>query len=324
MGLADLVPSSLRRPLRGVWRAALAPLRGRMRPEHRDLAAQVPFAFATTPETLPARRIAVVCHLFHDDLADEFRATLDHLPAPTDIFLSTDDATKVPTIERAFTGWSKGNIDIRVLPNRGRDIAPKLVGFADIYADHDLILFVHTKKSLTSSLGNEWRTMLLATLSGSPAIVASILQIFDDHPNVGIVAPQHLPAIRGLLHWDGNFRAARLLARRMGLPLKRHRTLDFPSGSMFWARPAALKPLLDLKLTMEDFPAEQNQVRNTVQHAVERLFMLVAEHAGYRWIKVALRPIDDDRHATRPITDRATLAAFVADSQFDLLPRHRA
>lgn len=316
----------LRDPLRSVWRTVLAPIRGRMRAEEGDLAAQVPFAFAPPPQSsvAPASRIAVICHVFHDDLAQEFRTTIDNLPASSDILISTDSAAKIPTIERAFAGWDKGVVDIRVLPNRGRDIAPKLVGFADAYADHDLILFLHTKKSLTSSLGNTWRTMLLGTLCGSPAIVSSVLQIFERYPDIGIVMPQHFAPIRGLLHWDGNFRAAQALARRMGIPLKRYRLVDFPSGSMFWARPAALRPLLDLNLTFDDFPAENNQVRNTIQHAVERLFLLVTEHAGYRWVKIAALPSDGRCDTIRPIADRAALDTFIDASRLDLLPRARS
>lgn len=318
------IPTIFRAPLRSVWRTALAPIRGRMRAEESDLAAQVPFAFAPQSSVAPAPRIAVICHLFHDDLAQEFRTTIDNLPASSDILISTDSAAKIPAIERAFAGWARGVVDIRVLPNRGRDIAPKLVGFADAYADHDLILFLHTKKSLTSSLGNRWRTMLLDTLCGSPAIVSSVLQIFERHPDIGIVMPQHFAPIRGLLHWDGNFRAARSLARRMGIPLRRGRLVDFPSGSMFWARPAALRPLLELGLTFDDFPAETNQVRDTIQHAVERLFLLVAERAGYHWVKIARLPSDGRHDTIRPIADRDALDAFINVSRLDLLPRARS
>src|SRR3954465_15476273 len=98
------VPAILRGTLRSVWRTVLAPIRGRMRAEESDLAAQVPFAFAPSPQSsvAPAPRVAVICHLFHDDLAQEFRATIDNLPASSDILISTDSAAKLPAIERAF------------------------------------------------------------------------------------------------------------------------------------------------------------------------------------------------------------------------------
>ncbi|MDP1028791.1 rhamnan synthesis F family protein [Sphingomonas sp. KR1UV-12] len=322
MAVVDLLPRWLYNRLRSGWRTALAPIRGRIRAEERDLAAQVPFGFANAVDA-PVPRVAVVCHLFHADLAGACRAAIDNLPVPATLFLSTDSAAKVPAIARAFAGWPAERIEIRVLPNRGRDIAPKLVGFADVYADHDLILFLHTKKSLTAAIGDRWRSLLFASLCGSPTIVASILQVFRQHPDIGIVLPRHLPAIRGLLHWDGNFSTARSLARRMGFGIRRHHALDFPAGSMFWARPAALRPLLDLGLTLDDFPLEEDQVRGTVQHAIERLFLLAAEHAGYRWLKVAAPLPGDDDRTVRPIPDRTALDRFILDSRFPLLPQDR-
>jgi hypothetical protein len=56
---------------------------------------------------------------------------------------------------------------------------------------------------------------------------------------------------------------------------------------MFWARSAALKPLIDLRLTFEDFGPEQGQKDGTLAHAIERLFYFVCEHAGFRWIKIS-------------------------------------
>src|SRR5206468_8183486 len=63
--------------------------------------------------------------------------------------------------------------------------------------------------------------------------------------------------------------------------------LDFPSGSMFWARSPALRPLLDLGLATEDFEEEAGQIDGTLAHAIEHLYFHACEHAGYDWIKVA-------------------------------------
>ncbi|MCT8003877.1 rhamnan synthesis F family protein [Sphingomonas sanguinis] len=322
MPIANKLPAVVRRPLRYLWREALVPIRGRIRPAQDDVAAQIPFAYVRSDHPTSSKpRIAIICHLFHEDLAGQFRKAFDNLPAGTDLYLSTDSDAKVPVIRDAFRNWG-GHVDIRVLPNRGRDIGPKLVGFADVYSRYDLLLFIHSKKSLTSDLGNIWRDMLIRTLAGSPLNIASILEIFDRHPEIGLVAPQHFPNIRGLLHWDGNFRAAQALARRMGLSIKRRMMLDFPSGSMFWARPDALRPLLDLHLEFEDFPPEANQVRDTPQHAVERLFFLVAEHAGYGWLKVTEAGIEGETPSC-PIGSPATLDAFVSRSRIHLLGRAR-
>ena len=51
---------------------------------------------------------------------------------------------------------------------------------------------------------------------------------------------------------------------------------------MSWARSAALRPLLDLGLTFDDFPDEKSQTNGTMAHAIERLFLFVCERAGFK------------------------------------------
>ena len=41
-------------------------------------------------------------------------------------------------------------VDVQITPNRGRDIAPFLVTFADAIRSHEYVLHLHTKKSLYS------------------------------------------------------------------------------------------------------------------------------------------------------------------------------
>jgi lipopolysaccharide biosynthesis protein len=100
------------------------------------------------------------------------------------------------------------------------------------------------------------------------------------------VAPQHYFAVRNGVGWNDNLAGAQALATRMGLALEPDAPLEFPAGSMFWARSAALRPLLDLGLSVEDFEPEAGQEDATVAHAVERLYFHACEQAGYRWIKI--------------------------------------
>lgn len=160
--------------------------------------------------------------------------------------------------------------------------------FADVYDRYDLVLFLHSKKSAHYEFGDEWRRYLTHSLAGSPAIVNSIMEIFDRCPTIGMVIPQHFGPLWATtrIEWGTNFRTARRLAWRMDIDLRAEGFLDMPSGSMFWARPAALRPLIDLHLDFQDFPVEPCRVDGTLAHAIERLFLFGCEKAGYGWVKV--------------------------------------
>ncbi len=248
-----------------------------------DAAMAVPFGFAPEATKL---RVAAACHMFHPELAGEFYQALANIPGRLDVLLTTDREDKRAALAASFAGWDKGALDVRVVANRGRDIAPKLTECGDLYADHDVVLFLHTKRDSHFADGPGWRHYLLHSLAGSPAIAASILYAFGHDPRLGIVMAQHWAPLRGRLDWGGNFFIARGLARRMGIRLSPAHVLDFPSGSMFWARPAALRPLIDLHWRAEDFPQETGQRDSTPAHAIERLFLFACEAAGYRWAKV--------------------------------------
>ena len=285
-----------RRILRKAARVLRTPARDLpVRVAETDLSLAVPFAYSVA--NADEARIAVIVHLFHAEMADEFAAYLLHVGRHADVYVSTDDEAKRATIRAAFAGWPPGRVEIRIAPNRGRDIAPKFVTFADVYPRYDLVLCVHSKKTDFSPNGAGWREKLLRTLSGSAVTVASIRAMFALDPSLGLLFPQHHEPIREYVGWQSNFDNAARLAARMGIALDRRRTLDIASGSMFWARPAALRPLLDLKLALRDFPAETGQIDGTTAHAVERLLLFSCERAGFAWDKIA-DPLCYDRRAT--------------------------
>lgn len=243
------------------------------------------------------RPVGVFLHLFYSDLAPVFRARLEVLDVPHRIHISTDTAEKAAAIARHFP-----DADIRITPNRGRDVFAKLYGFPGAYRDHDIVLHLHGKKSPHAQALDQWLAHCLDALLPAPAETARILSLFQSVPALGIVAPLVFPTILGAAHWGDNREIAEELAIRMGLkaPLPDNAGLEFPAGSMFWARTEALRPLLDLDLQPEHFPAEKGQLDATTAHAIERLYGIACRAAGLRLIRVA--PTGSHMHKTHRIT----------------------
>lgn len=252
-----------------------------------DFALEVPFGF--TPSPAAKGPVAAIIHAFYPEIFPLILERLANIPCAVDLFLSTDTEEKRRALAEATRNWRKGTVEIRVTPNRGRDIAAKFFGFRDVYANYELFLHLHTKVSPHG--GKElarWCDYLLDHLLGSPEIVASILTLFDD-PKTGVVFPQHLFELRGILNWGYDYDLARGLMRRMGVDINKNMVLEFPSGSMFWGRSAAFRPLLDLDIGFEDFPEEGGHVDGTLAHAIERVLLMVAESKGFEWSKIARR-----------------------------------
>ena len=293
---AECSPELFRRTIRRLLAAMPAPTLsdppieakprfvGRLEEEDASLA--VPFGYPPSLLAAPPH-IAVICHLHHAELGAEVLSYLRNIPFTADLFVSTDTERKRCDLTALFASWKQGEVEVRMMPNRGRDIAPKLIGFRDVHDHYEFVLHLHSKRSLHADFLAPWRGYIYETLLGSTAIVRSAFEAFARLPRLGMLAPQHFEPTRRWLDWNGNFEIARALATRMGIALRPDAALDFPSGSMFWARSAALRPVLDLNLSFEDFPGEFGQQDHTPAHALERLYFHVCERAGYSWLKIA-------------------------------------
>jgi len=310
-----LTPAAARQMLKIALRAASTAkpgdrIEGIRRRAEIDYSMGVPFRFMSDAAAPADLRIVAACHMFHADLSPEFCSALAQIPGDLDVVISTDTTQKRDEIIQAFSGWNKGIVDVRITPNRGRDIGPKLLAYRDIYERYDVVLFVHSKRDSPLVDGPDWRRYLLHTLAGSGAIAGSILEAFHRDARLGIVMPQHTDLIRDRLDWGDNFIGARDLAKRIGVTLTPAHAIEFPSGSMFWARTAALRPLLDLGLQIEDFPEEGGQPDGTIAHVIERLVLFACEAAGYRWAKVCDPAETKHSSAVIPIDTPAALDAY--------------
>jgi len=241
--------------------------------------------------TCPKLNIGVHLHVHYPDLAAEIATHLAHIPVPFQLYVSTP-AEHAAEVRRALASLSKVRLNIQSFPNKGRDIAPFLAGFGSDLRQHDLICHIHTKASPHNAAKADWRSQLLNALLGSPASIAAIFQLFEQTPHLGLVFPEYHAALADQISWGTNFAAAKALADRMRVPLDPNAVVPFPAGSMFWARSAALEPLLALNLGFEDFPQESGQIDGTPAHAIERLFGEITLASGHSLLQIQRRGDD--------------------------------
>jgi len=238
----------------------------------------------------PPGDIGVFIHLFYDDLALEILERLANIPFPYRVYISTDTTAKRRSIETVAAALSiSSRTIVKVLPNRGWDIGPFLVGFADEIRQHDICLKLHAKRSMINGVefGAEWRRHLLTALVDHPVLVTRAVSGFIAHQDLGVMMPHHWCGVRDLITIGANFPAMDAMLARMDVTLRPGQEIEFPSGSMFWFRPQAIEPLLNLRLGWEDFEPSEEAMRDaTPAHAIERIVLFSASRSGLRWALV--------------------------------------
>ncbi|CAD5993322.1 rhamnan synthesis F family protein [Agreia sp. COWG] len=233
-------------------------------------------------------KVAAVAHIFYESMVDEMVDRFETLPDGFDLIITTSDETKKAAIEQSLA--ARGRIgDVRVVAsNAGRDISAFFVGCRDVIEndDYDLIVKLHSKKSLQDdyNVGTLFKRHLFENLLSSPGYTANVLHLFQQHASLGMVFP---PVIHmgypTLGHaWFGNRDMARRVAKRLGItvPFDQSTPLS-PYGSMFMARPAALRSITAAGYDYADFPDEEQYGDGSLSHVLERLASYAALNSGF-------------------------------------------
>jgi hypothetical protein len=228
-------------------------------------------------------RVAVHGHFHYPELLEDFISRLRLNRTPFDLLLTTTSEDRATTIRQTLTRLNVEGASVAVSPNRGRDIGPLLTGFSQQrLAAYDVIGHFHSKRSayMEASVGETWRSFLWEHLiGGKHAMMDVVMAAFAADATLGLVFPED----PHLNDWNEDRAIADDLAARMGLPERLPNHFDFPNGTMFWARPQALKPLMDLGIAWSDYPQEPVPMDGTLLHTLERMLTFSALHAGYRY-----------------------------------------
>lgn len=241
-------------------------------------------------QTLREHKIALFMHLYFDDLADQSLRYASAMPEFADIYITTNTEEKKKIFEEKFGVLHCHKLEIRVVPNRGRDVSSLLVSLRDVVPQYEIACFYHDKKSgqaKPGSIGDSFGYKCAENVLYNKNFVLRVLKAFIEHPRLGILAPpepNHGPYFNTLGHeWFDNYSITEELAHRLNInvPMSPEKAPVAPYGSVFWYRVKALSPLQDYPWTYEDFPEEPLPVDKTISHAIERIRPFAAQGAGY-------------------------------------------
>lgn len=234
------------------------------------------------------KKTALFMHIYDTSMLPTLRYYVNNLPERTHIHISTTSESKKTEILDAFA--NRKNIEVRVLPNIGRDVSALLVSFRDVVFNYDYICVTHDKKTShlkPECVGEGFAYMGYENILASKDFVESVFKAFDSDPFLGLLYapdPNHADFASHIgLEWGKNYDSTLALYQKLGLtvPIDRNHPPMAPFGSSFWCRTEALRALYNKNWTYEDFPKEPiNETDGLILQAIERIYPYTAQQAG--------------------------------------------
>ena len=120
-------------------------------------------------------------------------------------------------------------------------------------------------------------------LSNNAQRLSKIWALLQNH---ALVYPEKFQKIDvNNCRWGEHLERSRELSMRLGIPppnsdLTSEDFVEFPVGSMFWARADALAPLLNSTITYHEFEKERGKTDSTLSHIIERNLSHIALAQG--------------------------------------------
>ncbi len=233
-------------------------------------------------------KIAVQLHLYYVELLEEFVSYFKNIPYDFDVLVSIVDSKEKDRVKAQFEMIENvKQVYVEVVANRGRDVAPLLCVFGDKIMEYDYVCHIHSKKSLfTGREQSEWRKHLLDGLMGTSLTVKKHFYLLEKGEKVGLLYPETFPEMPYIGHtWLKNAGSRDELLERINVQVKSKDVyIDYPMGTMFWAKVDAIRPFFQAKLRVDEFPKEGGQKDGTIAHAFERCLPVVCQYQEYNYV----------------------------------------
>jgi lipopolysaccharide biosynthesis protein len=112
-------------------------------------------------------RTAVHAHFFYPGLFADFLKKIAVNKSKCDLFLTTNSNANARLLGRAAAHYSRGEVILKVVPNRGRDVGAMLTALSNELMSYEIIGHFHGKRSVhvpDPNIGERWREFLWQNL----------------------------------------------------------------------------------------------------------------------------------------------------------------
>lgn len=227
-------------------------------------------------------KIAFVVHVYYPELWPEIADRLLAMEHPVDLYVTTCAELEARVQGAVLTAFPAAKVC--VFPNVGMDILPFLSLVNQLAeSGYTAVCKLHTKKG-DGVLAAQWRTAMLDTLIGTPKSVQLVAQAFAADSLLQLAGPAEYFQSAQKLMLDNEPAVSDLYVGLRGQSGRVTVPGDwgFFAGTMFWSRPALLKPLAEMVLNapLVQFKPEAVKTDGQLVHAIERVFGLLPALCG--------------------------------------------
>lgn len=232
---------------------------------------------------------AVFAHIYYEDRVENCFEYLKQVPEKVHKYLTTSNPATYEYLEDKIRDLDE-TWNLKMVKNHGRDISALWVVDAPLLKKYKYVCYVHDKKT-SGQTGNilngdyyhynVWENCLKTT-----QYIKNVLYTLSTKKQLGFLSPP-FPIFfdyKGLLgyEWTICYEPTVALANDLGIKANIDSSKPpFAFSNTFWAKTDALLPLIDRKLQYDDFPGEPLPIDGSISHAIERIYIYVAQSQGY-------------------------------------------
>lgn len=239
-------------------------------------------------------KLLVHLHLYYRDQLPWFLEKLSHLEEPWSLVVTmTEEDAEAEALIRGL----KADARFLRVENAGYDVWPFMAALRTIDPEaYPLVMKLHTKNRNDTGytvnglrlMGYQWRDYLVDALLKTPAQARRVRTLMENDARTGMVCEGCLIRRPGKRDpEDGALLEAE--CRKFGIRPEGRR---FCAGTMFLARTASFKPLIDSELTASSFAGPSaSHTSGSLAHVYERILSFLPQEGGMRLKGVSTHPL---------------------------------
>lgn len=232
---------------------------------------------------------AIIIYLYYIESLSEYYNYIENIPHNIDLYIVSSREEVLEEVRKQLNLLCRQNVKYLWKENRGRDVSALLIVGRDIVSRYKYVCFLHDKKEHNEGIKKDtllWIENLWGNQIGSPYYIDSILKLFENNKDLGILAPPE-PVGDNFDAWYGygwyrSFDITKAIADKLCLNADLDPNIPpITFGTVLWFRSCAMHKLFDADWKYEDFDDEKLSDENYLSYGIERIFAYVAQDAGY-------------------------------------------